>query len=238
MSNTFFKFKQFTIDQKLAAMKVGTDGVLLGAWANVSGANTVLDIGTGTGVIALMIAQRTKNALIHAVEIDEQSAKQAKINFEKSAWASRLNIFSSSIQQFAQDKTSGAYDLIVSNPPYFVHSLKSPVDVRTLTRHADTLPFDDLLQVIKQLLGANGRFCGIFPYTEGNIFIAKATNYGLYCTRKLNICSKPQHDVLRVMVQLEFTKKVVEEESLTIHTATGEYTEPYKNLTKDFYLAF
>lgn len=238
MSNTYFKFKQFAIDQKQSAMKVGTDGVLLGAWANIGGSARALDIGTGTGVVALMLAQRSSDVMVDAVEIDEKSAVQAQKNFAKSPWANRLVAHCGSFQSFAQTQGAGSYNLIVSNPPYFIQSMKSPDALRTMTRHTDTLPFDELLAGIKSLLSPNGGFCGIFPYTEGNIFIAKATNYGLYCTRKLNVMSKPNHSTLRVLVQLEFEKKPVEEEMLTIHTADGDFTESYKALTKDFYLAF
>lgn len=237
MPNTYFKFKQFTISQTHAAMKVGTDGVLLGAWADIANANRILDIGTGTGVIALMLAQRNATALIDAIEIDTPSAKQAELNAEKSPWHGRVSIINKSFQDFVAE-SSHKYDLIVSNPPYFDQSLKSPFEHRTLTRHNDTLPYDELLKGIASLLAVNGKFCGVFPYTEGNVFVAKAASYGLFCNKRLNIQSKPNRNTLRMLIQLEMEKKPIEESTLCIHNSEGNYTDEYKQLTADFYLAF
>ncbi|MGE0077491.1 MAG: tRNA1(Val) (adenine(37)-N6)-methyltransferase [Bacteroidales bacterium] len=237
MANSYFKFKQFTIHQTHAAMKVGTDGVLLGAWAEITNVNQILDIGTGTGVIALMLAQRNTTALIDAVEIDSPSAKQAELNAEKSPWEKRISVINKSFQNFVEEN-GNKYDLIVSNPPYFDQSLKSPFEHRTLTRHNDTLPYDELLSGISKLLTAGGKFCGVFPYTEGNVFIAKASVYGLFCNKKLNIQSKPNRNTLRILIQLEFEKKPIEESTLCIHDLEGNYTDDYKQLTVDFYLAF
>lgn len=218
-------------------MKVGTDGVLLGAWADVSNANRVLDIGTGTGVIALMLAQRNQTVQIEAVEIDSLSAKQAMENAENSPWNNRVTIQNKSFQSFIAE-SGDKYNLIVSNPPYFNQSLKSPFEHRTLTRHNDSLPYEDLLKGVSSLLETNGKFCGVFPYTEGNVFIALATSFGLYCNKKLNIQSKPNRNTLRMLIQLEFEKKSLEESTLCIHNSEGNYTDEYKQLTADFYLAF
>ena len=237
MPNTYFKFKQFTISQTHAAMKVGTDGVLLGAWADISNANRILDIGTGTGVIALMLAQRNATALIDAVEIDTPSAKQAEANAAKSHWGNRITIANKSFQDFVAESDNW-YDLIVSNPPYFEQSLKSPFEHKTLVRHNDTLPYDELLNGISRLLTNKGKFCGVFPYTEGNVFIAKATTYGLFCNKRLNIQSKPNRNTLRMLIQLEMEKKPIEESTLCIHDLEGNYTDEYNQLTADFYLAF
>lgn len=237
MSNSYFKFKQFTIEQQGVAMKVGTDGVLLGAWADVGVAQRALDIGTGTGVIALMLAQRSAQLMVDAVEIDGESAQQAQRNFDKSGWASRLALHNVAFQDFASAK-GACYDLIVSNPPYFCQSLKSPNEGRTLARHAYSLPFEELLTGVGALLLPGGAFCGIFPYTEGNVFIAKASSYGLFCTKKLNICSKPHHSVIRMLVQMEFARKPIDDRTLIIHTLDGDYTDDYKKLTADFYLSF
>lgn len=237
MPNTYFKFKQFTISQTHAAMKVGTDGVLLGAWANVADASRILDIGTGTGVIALMLAQRSSTAIIDAVEIDTPSAKQAEMNAVKSPWGNRITIANKSFQDFVSE-TDNRYDLIVSNPPYFEQSLKSPFEHKNLARHNDTLPYNELLGGISKLLTEKGKFCGVFPYTEGNVFIAKASGYGLYCTKRLNIQSKPNRNTLRMLIQLEFEKKPLEESILCTRDSEGNYTDEYKQLTADFYLAF
>lgn len=236
MGRNFFRFKQFLIKQESAAMKVGTDGVLLGAWAEINNINSVLDIGTGSGVIALMLAQRS-NAIVHAVEIDQSSALQAKYNFENSPWSSRMTIDSISLQEFTK-KSNSKFDLIVSNPPYFNKSLKSPSPERTLTRHTDELPNVDLLDGVKKLLAPDGRFCAIFPYTEGNIFIAEATNYGLYCNRKLFVQTKPDKPIIRILTEFSLHKNRLPDSTISIHTSNGEYTHEYKKLTVDFYLAF
>ncbi|NVO09215.1 MAG: methyltransferase [Bacteroidales bacterium] len=236
MGKNYFRFKQFIIKQEGAAMKVGTDGVLLGAWADLENVHTVLDVGTGSGVIALMIAQRSE-ANIQAVEIDESSAQQAKGNFDASKWADRLGVEAISFQDFAK-KHSSKFDLIVSNPPYFSKSLKPNTPERTLTRHTEQLSNVDMLEGIKNLLSPDGRFCAIFPYTEGNIFIAEAANYGLFCNKKLYVKTKPNNPIIRILLDFSFTKKRLIEDTLSIHTSEGEYTEDYKKLTAEFYLAF
>lgn len=237
MGKNYFRFKQFVVKQEGAAMKVGTDGVLLGAWVDLEKTNSVLDIGTGSGVIALMIAQRC-NAIIEAVEIDKTSAEQAKSNFEASPWSNRLIVKHISLQNYS-DNNSTKFDLLVSNPPYFTNSLKSQTDERNLVRHTDELSNTDLLQGVVKLLSKTGRFCAVFPYVEGNIFIAQAANYGLYCNKKLQVQSKPNKPTLRILTEFSFEKKRLIEENLIIHTTQGEeYTENYKTLTADFYLAF
>lgn len=237
MGNSYFKFKQFTVYQSNAAMRVNTDGVLLGAWANVSGANRILDIGTGTGVIALMLAQRNPNARIDAIEIDSLSASDARNNVTQSPWANRIDVINCSLQNFAVSVIH-RYDLIVANPPYFNRSLKSPYTSRNISRHAESLPYSDLIDGVVKLLTPNGRFCGVFPYSEGNVFIAMAGAHGLYCTQKVNVIPRPGRRVLRVLLQLETTKRPVTESTLTIHNPDGSYSHEYKRLTMDFYLGF
>lgn len=238
MGRDYFRFKQFVVKQEGAAMKVGTDGVLLGAWADLQGVKSVLDIGSGSGVVALMIAQRC-DAQIEAVEIDRASAEQAKINFEASSWSDRLKICNLSFQDYSE-KVCEPFDLLVSNPPYFTRSLKSQTEQRNLVRHTDQLPNEDLLKGVVKLLSPHGRFCAVFPYVEGNIFIAQAANYGLFCNRKLYVQSKPDKPTLRILTEFSFKKKKLIEESISIHTMKGdsEYTDEYKKLTADFYLAF
>lgn len=236
MGQNYFRFKQFLIRQETAAMKVGTDGVLLGAWADVENAKSVLDIGTGSGVIALMIAQRC-NAQVQAVEIDTSSALQARHNFEKSPWENRLSVETVSLQEYSK-VSSVKFDLIVSNPPYFNKSLKSPSPDRTLTRHTDELSNTDLLLGVSKHLQPDGRFCAIFPYTEGNLFIAEAVNFGLFCNKKLFIQTKPEKPIIRILAEFAFYRKRFPESTLSIHNSEGDYTEEYKRLTADFYLAF
>lgn len=218
-------------------MRVNTDGVLLGAWANAHDANRILDIGTGTGVIALMLAQRNPNARIDAIEIDTQSAAEAKNNIAISPWANRIDVINCSFQSFAK-ALNHQYDLIVSNPPYFNQSLKSPDTNRNLSRHSDTLPYNELIDGIKKMLAPCGRFCGVFPYSEGNVFIAQAASQGLYCTHKVNVLSRPNRKVLRILIQLEANKANAVESTLAIHNNDAGYSDDYIQLTREFYLAF
>jgi tRNA1Val (adenine37-N6)-methyltransferase len=236
MGKNYFRFKQFVIKQEGAAMKVGTDGVLLGAWTDVDNATQVLDIGTGSGVIALMIAQRCE-ANIQAVEIDSASALQAKNNFESSPWKDRLAVEAISVQEYVQKQPS-KFDLIVSNPPYFNKSLKPPTPERILTRHTDQLSNEDLLAAVSKLLLPKGRFCAIFPFAEGNIFIAQAVNYGIFCNKKLYVKTKPDNPILRILIEFSFEKSKLVEDTISIHSEEGEYTDHYKSLTSEFYLAF
>lgn len=236
MPNSYFRFKQFAVRQEKSAMKVGTDGVMLGAWVEIGLAKTILDIGTGTGLIALMLAQRS-NATIDAVEIDEQSAIQATENVENSRWRNRVKVYQSSFQSFAKHSAQ-QYDLIVSNPPYFTKSLKPPAIARTIARHNDQLPHSELLTGVSRLLATEGRFVGIFPYIEGNVFVAEASAHNLFCNKKLNILGKTNGTVKRVMLEFSRVKSPFSEDNLAIRNTNGEYTPEYIDLTKDFYLAF
>jgi len=237
MANSYFRFKQFKVFQEKSAMRVNTDGVLLGAWADVSGVQRILDVGTGTGVIALMVAQRSPNAMVDAVEIDPPSAEEAAGNVTLSPWADRIKVVCASFQNFASS-AEFQYDLIVSNPPYFNRSLKPSDGRRTITRHTDTLPTPALLEGATKLMLPGGRFCGIFPYAEGNVFIAQASHYGLFCSKKLNILSKPGGRTLRMLVQLEAERMATAESSLCIHTVDGSFSKEYRNLTSEFYMDF
>jgi tRNA1Val (adenine37-N6)-methyltransferase len=236
MPNQYFRFKQFAIRQEKSAMKVGTDGVLIGAWVNIGEAKRILDVGTGTGLIALMIAQRS-SAFIDAVEIDENSAAQATENVANSRWNNRVKVYNLSFQDFSNE-TNHKYDLIVSNPPYFVNSLKSDEITRTVARHNEQLPHSHLLQGIEKLLASNGRFVGIFPYVEGNIFVAEASTHGLYCSKRVSIHGKINGPIKRLMLEFSREKFPLEESVLAVRGYDSEYTPEYIQLTKDFYLAF
>jgi tRNA1Val (adenine37-N6)-methyltransferase len=236
MPNQQFRFKQFTIAQDNTAMKVGTDGVVLGAWANIKDAERILDVGTGTGLIAIMLAQRS-NALVDAVEIDSASAKQAKENVKISPWGERVFIHEESFQDFSA-KTKNRYDLIVSNPPYFVNSYKSDTMARTIARHNDLLPHVALLEGISKILTKTGRFAGIFPYVEGNIFVAMAANYGLFCNKRVNVLGKKGGSVKRLLLEFSHIKEKLTEETLAIRCNDKGFSPEYIDLTKDFYLAF
>ena len=235
MPNTYFKFKQFTIHQEKCAMKVGTDGVLLGAWTNCENAKYVLDIGTGTGLIALMIAQRSQ-AVIDAIEIDENACNQAQENFQKSPWNERINLIHQSFQDFAKE-TEKKYDLMVSNPPYFQNSLYAPDEQRTKARHNMEFELDDILVGAEKLLAENGALSIILPYIEGVLFITNAAEKGFYCVRQTNVLPKPKTQTKRLLLEFQRQKKAIIDQELIIELDNRhEYSENYKNLTKEFYL--
>jgi len=239
MPNDFFKFKQFTIRQNACPMKVGTDGVLLGAWVNVEETTLrILDVGTGTALIAIMLAQRSPLAQIDAVEVDEAAAAQAKQNAESSPWASRLNIVHQNFNDFARNSTS-RYDLIVSNPPYFKQSLASPDKGRTTARHTEKLLHEELISGSLNLLAEQGKLAVVMPCVEGNIFIALAEKAGLYCHRKLNVSTKKDRPVKRLLMEFSRSKEKLEEQNLYIENSDpSSFTAEYQALTKDFYLKF
>ena len=236
MTSGSFSFKQFTINQDRCAFKVGTDGVLLGAYADVSDAGTILDIGTGTGLVALMLAQRSK-AEITAIEPDFNSFEQACSNVRQSKWAERINIINTDLQNYRNNEEK--FDLIVSNPPYFVDSLKNPDPLKALARHNITLGSNDLLNGISGLLAEKGRFQVIMPYVEGNIFIAEAQAYGFYCNDILKIKPMPTSPVRRMILAFSRNRCRPAEKFLTVeYGKRHDFTEEYINLTKDFYLKF
>ncbi len=233
-----FQFKQFTIRQTGVSMKVNTDGVLLGAWAPVDGAETIVDVGAGTGVIALMLAQRNASAVIDAVEIDVASARQAQTNVTDSPWSTRVNVRQQSFQDFTA-QCAATYDLVVSNPPYFVDALLSPSQARTLARHAGNLSHNELISCSKKILAPHGRLCVVLPFSEGLKFIALADAQQLFCTRKTTVYSSMAKPPKRLLLQFSLQPVTLIEDELAIHESGNiEYTEPYKNLTKEFYLNF
>jgi tRNA1Val (adenine37-N6)-methyltransferase len=237
-----FTFKHFRIDQDQCTMKVGTDGVLLGAWADVTDSKMLLDIGTGTGLIAIMLAQRTQNTegvKVHAVEIDPTAANQAKENMDMSPYSDRLGSVNDSIQSFAKS-VSDQYDLIVSNPPFFSGGTFSSNQDKTNVRHTVKLSHGDLLQATRLLLAKDGKFCVILPLIEGLRFIDIAKTYGFYCTKKTEVFTLAGKAVERFLLQFELTEKETITETLTMLNSQkrNDYTEAYKELTKDFYTIF
>lgn len=240
MPNNYFKFKQFTVFQDGAAMKVGTDGVLLGAWCSLTGDEArILDIGTGTGLIALMAAQRTRHAVVDAVEIDKGAAEQARRNAEIARWKDRINIHHASIQAYAA-KCAYRYDRIISNPPFFVNALRNPDASRTLARHSDELPYEDLIAAVVGLLKPEGCFSAIFPYQESGVFVAQAAVAGLFCTRRMNVYAVPDGPLRRVVLEFSLSRpaEVVEERMVIEAADKADFSDEYKRLTADFYLKF
>ena len=221
-------------------MKVGTDGVLLGAWADVSNATKILDIGTGTGVIALMLAQRS-NARIDAIDTDDQSCLQAKENILNSKFHERIKVHNQSLQKFCEEK-SGKYNLIVSNPPYFQNSLKSENANRNISRHSDVAELNSEILIFSalKLLNLKGKFCLILPKTEGEKFVETSESKNLFCTKITRVFSKPKKNIIRLLLEFELTRKKMEEDFLTIETGRkpNDFTEEYKKLTRNFYLNF
>lgn len=231
-----FYFKEFTVQQASDTMMVGTDGVLLGAWAATNDAKKVLDIGTGTGLIALMMAQRLPDADIHAVEISEASCTLAKKNFAQSPWENRLQLFSSAIQDFAVF-TDHRYDLIVSNPPFFSGGTFSSNANKNLMRHTVRLPNGDLLNAVRKLLTPEGKFALILPYLEGLRFREMAKNYHLYCHKMTEVLPTKDKSTERVLMEFGFNEATPVEDSLVVETdKRHHYTEDYVALTKAFYL--
>jgi tRNA1Val (adenine37-N6)-methyltransferase len=236
MSNNYFNFKQFTIRQEKSAFKVGTDGVLLGASADLSNVKNILDIGCGTGLISLMLAQRC-DATITAIEPDTDSFAEACDNISKSRWAERIKVLNTSIQDL--DPGLQGFDLIITNPPYFADSLKNPDNRKTLARHNVSLSSSEILTGVRKFLGENGSLQLILPYVEGNVFIAEAYKYDLFCNRILKIKPLPSSEIRRLILSFSKVQKKPMESFLTIeHGKRHDFTEEYINLTKDFYLKF
>jgi tRNA1Val (adenine37-N6)-methyltransferase len=232
-----FQFKQFSIEQENCAMKVGTDGVLLGAWTNVeNNVSHVLDIGTGTGLLALMLAQRTNKAIIDAIEIDENSYNQATSNVNRSTWATRITVIHEPLQTYDPQKK---YDLIVSNPPYFSHSLKNPNLSRKIARHTDTLSPNELIEHTLRLLSRNGRLCVIYPTTEGLLFRKEAESKQLYCSRMTTVFPNIGAHAKRLLMEFSLMPSAYREDEIVIENkARHDYSTEYIMLTKDFYLNF
>jgi tRNA1Val (adenine37-N6)-methyltransferase len=236
MSNNYFSFKKFTIWQDKSAFKVGTDGVLIGAVADVTGAANILDIGAGTGLISIMLAQRSK-AAITAIEPDRESFVQACENVARCDWSDRISLEHTDLQRFNLNKQK--YDLIVTNPPYFCDSLKSPDPRKSAARHNVSLNSSEILEGTVRCMKEEGILQLILPYVEGNIFIAEAAQYGLYCNSILKIKPLPTSEIRRLILTFSRIKKIPVESFLTVeHGKRHEFTEEYKILTKDFYLKF
>ena len=243
-----FYFKYFSIHQEGVAMRVNTDGVLLGAWVCLprhTEAPKVLDIGTGSGVIALMLAQRLsasnqfQNFGIDAVEPHRPSAQTAQKNFDGSPWVSHLRLFKTTLQEYATTPRTFGYDLILSNPPYFEDSLRPPEYDRRLVRHTDSLSHTELLQDVADLLDFSGCFGVILPTAQQKNFIGMAISVGLHLRRETMLYTLPKKSPKRVLMEFIKQEEPTVSDSIVIHEVDDKsYSAAYKELTKDFYLAF
>ncbi|NNT70744.1 methyltransferase [Flavobacterium sp. IMCC34852] len=233
-----FQFKKFTVNQDRCAMKVGTDGVLLGAWAPIDHRPfSVLDIGAGTGILALMLAQRSHAEQIDAIEVDENAFEQCVENFENSPWNDRLFCFHASLDDFMEDLEDEEYDLIVSNPPFYSEDYKTESEQRDLARFQDALPFEDLMEAASVLLSEHGILAVIIPYKEEARFISLAQECNLFPLKITRVKGTPTSETKRSLLAFSFAEKTnFPIDELIIETARHQYTEGYITLTKDFYL--
>jgi tRNA1Val (adenine37-N6)-methyltransferase len=235
MPRNEFTFKKFSVNQQRNVMKVGTDAVLLGSWVKPKDAKSILDIGTGTGLLALMMAQKS-NAGIDALDIDAEAFKQAKENFNRSPWKDRLTVYHIALQDFAITH-SGKYDLIISNPPFFLHAHKSGSESRNIARHLDnSLTIPDLSDNVKKLLNPDGIFCVIFPLKEGVKFMEYSETNSLYVNKITRVKTKAQKEGKRIMLELSPIRKTLYEDEIVLQDDEMNFTSQYKKLTAEFYL--
>ncbi len=230
----------FEVIHQRSAFKVGTDAVLLGAWANIRSAENVLDIGTGCGIIALMAAQRNNSARITGIELDKESAIEADRNFSNSGWSERLKVINIPIQEFTLKNEHLKFDHILSNPPFFNSGTLSNIETQKRARHTTSLSHKELIDCSKQLLTSNGKASFVLPVPEAEACILSAFKIGLFCNRKLYVQPRPDKPNDRLLFELSFIpSEIIEEKTLSIRYQKGnDYTEAYKNFNKAFYLNF
>ena len=235
MRNSIFAFKEFSVNQDKCSMKLGTDSVLIGAWAQSDKAKKILDIGTGTGVIALMLAQRTK-AEVDAIDIEFAAHIQAKENFAASKWGKRLNSFHCSLQEFQPNKR---YDLIISNPPYFPLPKSHNDQQGNQARFTHLLSFNDLAEHVVRLLAAKGKFYAILPIHEGAMFANEAEKRKLYLTNFVWVKTTNRKKFpKRILMEFGFLKEENINDSMLVIQSENKYTDEYIRLTKDYFLQF
>lgn len=231
MPNSSFRFRQFEVFHDRCAMKVGTDGVLLGAWVQTGGAKRVLDVGTGSGLIALILAQHS-SSVVDGVECDGESAKQATENVLRSPWSDRVHIFECDFKSFS----NGSYDLIVSNPPYFRNALRAPDEARNKARHADALSYEDLIKNSAQMLSSDGRFAVILPFESENEFEDICWQHQLYLSRYCSVLSVQGQPPKRVLLEFSLSHTTIERTIFPIFTPEHKPTKIFSALTSDLYL--
>jgi len=231
-----FRFKQFNIQHNQSIFKVGTDGVLLGAWANIKKPESILDIGCGSGLIAIMCGQRNAKASIIGLEIDTKSADEAKVNAANSPWANRIKIINQSIQDFAKSSIV-KFDHIISNPPFFIDGTVSDNQTKAQTRHTQLLPFKDLVLACTKLLNPNGLVSFILPVEEAKILTFLCEQKGLYLNRLCEVRPLLNKAIERWLMEFSLNQTTIKKTELVIqHLGRNNYTNAYKALTGDFYL--
>jgi tRNA1Val (adenine37-N6)-methyltransferase len=231
-----FQFKEFSVNQDQCAMKIGTDSVLLGAWTSLNtNPFSILDIGSGTGVLALILAQRSHAENIEAIEIDADAYEQCLDNFERSPWGDRLFCYHASLLEFVEE-IDADYDLIICNPPFYSEDYKTNNEARDLARFNDAMPFEHLIYAVANLLSNNGLFSVVIPFKEEENFVTIASKVGLFPNRILYVKGHPDSGIKRSLLEFSFKESLIETSELIIETKRHQYTEDYINLTKDFYL--
>ena len=231
-----FKFKKFAVAQDRCAMKIGTDGVLLGAWTPlINNPHSILDIGTGTGIIALMLAQRSGAEQIDAIEIDDQAYEQATENFENSPWNDRLYCYHAGLDEFV-DEVDEEFDLIVSNPPFYTDDFKSGNEQRNVARFEEALPFEDLVEAADFFLSDQGIFTVIIPFKEEDRFVALAQERALFPLKITRVKGTPNSEIKRSLLAFSRIVQTPIQDELVIEITRHQYTAEYVALTKDFYL--
>lgn len=236
MSKKPFVFKQFIVNQHKCAMKIGTDSVLLGAWTSIeTHPFSVLDIGAGTGVLSLMLAQRCNADIVDAIEIDDDAYEQCVENFEESPWGDRLFCYHAALDEFVEEMED-QYDLIISNPPFYSEDFKTENEKRDLARFTDAMPFEHLIESVSKLLSEDGVFSVIIPFKEEVSFIHLASTFNLFPNRILHVKGTPTSEIKRSLIEFSFHGGETIISELIIETERHQYTQDYINLTKDFYL--
>ncbi len=229
-----FRFREFEVSHDRCAMKVGTDGVLIGAWCDVSVGDMVLDVGTGSGLIALMVAQRNGAAWVDAIDVDDGAVEQARENVSRSLYTNRIRVMR---QDFAEvGELRGEYDLIVSNPPFYTADTVSPDRGRSMARNASSLPFDVLMRRAAELLAPKGELAVVVPVDAAQNIISLGAEHGLYLTRRTDVADSPKAEVKRVLMAFGHEIRMTERSKLYVHNEWGERSEDMCGLTGEFYL--
>ncbi len=231
-----FKFKEFTIQQENVAMKVSSDAVLFGAYVDADNPKTILDVGTGSGLLALMMAQKYDSSEITAVEIDKNSYIQAVKNFQNSKWTDRLNALNEDFLIYAEN-TSAKFDLIISNPPFFEGCLTSPYENKTKSRHTDMLPFEKFVSAVDKLLEFKGIFFVILPFIDSQKFVHLCSQKNLFCVQKTLVRHNLKKEPKRIFLKFSRCAEKIEFKEIIIKH-NNEYSEQYKEITKKYYLFF